>query len=351
LGLKQYDGRKVWLIYTIENNSSSQKIIRPANSLNANQITLQQLIPGNSANGDSGSKRNDILHESKVSSHQESKIENSSTHKNNHNDLAGKSQASELAIILDYSFESGRPRLYQIHHQRMSDPFNEEIRPLFWLGQASSMSSFAWLKNQFYNADYEKKQVQIIRAIGTHNYSNEFGDFVKAILSDKYPLSLKTEAISLIGEQPTTEQLKILFSLVMKKNDIRVRKKAVATLSQIEDKRARAIICSIAQKEKNPEVRTEAIFWLSQIADEQAIKVLDEIMKKDTAPEIKEYTVFAIGQLPKSKAKPLLIQIANNDPYYRIRKKARFWIRRTDEQRLFDFFNDLSRDNNFQLSK
>jgi len=267
MALKKYDGQKIWLIYSIENlyDTTDESGMTQQHFRNK-ELPLDQLIFGKENIYDEGS----------------------------------------LAIILDYSLESGSPCLFQIYTQRTTRPFLKDMRPIFWLGEENSSVSLNWLVNQFYQKKY-----------------------------------LKNEAINCLSQHNSIISIKLLAQLAIKENDIWLRKKAIFALSQIKNGKAQSIISKLAKKDRNIEIRREAIFWLSQIGNEEAIHVLSEIVLNETDPSTKEYTIFAISQLPEDKAKPLLTHIAQTTSFSRIRKKAIFWLGKTRDQRMMDFFLDL----------
>jgi len=302
MALKKYDGQKIWLIYSIENlyDTTDESGMTQQHFRNK-ELPLDQLIFGKENIYDEGS----------------------------------------LAIILDYSLESGSPCLFQIYTQRTTRPFLKDMRPIFWLGEENSSVSLNWLVNQFYQKKYVNLKTQIIKATGIHNCSEKVVDFQKRIIMGDYPLSLKNEAINCLSQHNSIISIKLLAQLAIKENDIWLRKKAIFALSQIKNGKAQSIISKLAKKDRNIEIRREAIFWLSQIGNEEAIHVLSEIVLNETDPSTKEYTIFAISQLPEDKAKPLLTHIAQTTSFSRIRKKAIFWLGKTRDQRMMDFFLDL----------
>ncbi len=249
-------------------------------------------------------------------------------------------------VILDYSLESGNPCLYQVFINQMDQLPLLEFRPRFWLREATTGCSINWLKDQFDKTKNVKLKQQIIATIGAHDDSKEVVNFQKQIILGNNSPKLKSEAISWLGKHNSPESIKLLAFLAVKQKNIQLRKKAICALSQIHNRHAQAVVITLALKEKNQQVREEAIFWLSQIADDYALKTLNEILNTEYNPTIKNCAIFAISQLPESKATPLLHRIAQKDPDTQVRKKARFWLNRMKEQRLMEFLNDLCEDEN-----
>lgn len=342
LASQELDGKKFWLVYSIRTTKAKLKNF-PASDLSpsSNQSLYQWLL-------DDEQKKNNK--DAPLSKDRQIKLFN----------LADKSDLSlsaiknlttdidpaiDLAFILDYSLESGRPILYQVFVQDVVKSFDHESRPIIWLGPAATDESFAWLKYQFYASSQKKFRQQLMRALGWHDCEREVMAVSAKILSGRFSQSLKAEALALAGRSNTMFGLKVLIATAFQNNHSLLRKKALLALSQQSHDKAHLAIASIAKKEKNREIRKEAIFWLAQIASSKSIQTLHEIMQYNTDPEIREYTLFAISQLPVNQSKPMLAAIAITDPIYRIRKKARLILRHADEDKLMNFLDELVRDN------
>jgi len=340
LALKKYDGQRIWVIYSIDGYWTTNESRMIQGSIKENQ-TLEQIIFEKTFN--KGSSWTEQAISNPIESSVPNKLIQITSNKRVATQMDNKrrSDTKKIAIILDYSLESGNPCLYQIYLQRMNQPFSRENRSIFWLGEEVTSISVNWLNDQFYHTKYLKLKQQIIASIGTHNCSKQAIEFMKKIVWGNYSLLLKNEAIYWLSQHNSIESIKILAILAVKQTDIRLKKKAIFALSQIRDKKATTIVSVLAKQKKNRGIRQEAIFWLSQIADEDAIEVLNEILTSENDHAIKDYTIFAISQLPEMKATPILYQIAQNSPDSRIRKKAMFWLHRTRDQRMMDFFMDL----------
>ena len=305
LALKKYDGEKVWLIYSIESihSAKSNEKIAPSGK---SKIPLAQLIYG--------------------------KNQNMSDH-------------FKLAIILDYSLESGHPYLYHVFIQNINQAFLNEDRPVFWLGKEAAMTSLDWLEKQFDKTSYLKLKQEIIKAADMHDCSAQVVEFQKSIILGKNPASLKNEAITILGKHNTPGSFRILAYLACKHKNIQIRKKAISALSELNNSHAFDVISFLARREKSREVRQAAIFWLSQQRNERATVVLEAILQSETDLNIKEYALFSISQLPEGKSAPILNRFVQTSPDSRIRKKALFWLDQTKDQRMFDFFLDLANKN------
>lgn len=344
--LQTCDGEKVWLIYSTTGKVVGQFEEKEVTKFQSNQPSLEQLIAGSSKITESLSQPQAPA-ESIAAPRRQASTPSSAAH--HPSPLLHK--ANQYAIILDYSLESGRPKLYQVSYQPLTEPFLMEKRPIFWLGFAEASQSLYWLKKQFYDANYDRLQRQIVKVLGQHDAPLELAEFAKDLIAGDHPVSVKEAAISILQQQPSAQSLRLLIALILKSEDLRLIKKAIASLSQGNDPRGRAFIRSLARQASSPDVRKEAIFWLSQMADARSIQVLHEIMQSNADIEIKESTVFAISQLPDHEARPLLTNIARYDPSVRIRQKARFWMQHTSEQRLPVFLNELIQVDAFPRSK
>lgn len=345
LAMKKYDGQKIWLIYTIDcQRKISEGQIKPVQFNGV--MTIEQIISGETyIQSNHSSENNKLKQNVLVSPEQFNQIPLNDKIQLLSNDQK-KSAHSSLAIILDYSLESGNPCLYHIYFQRMDKPFFTDERPIFWLGTEISTHSYEWLVLQFHKTRYLKLKQEIISVIGVHNCTELVVEFLKQIVLNNSYQSLKEEAIYWLGQHQSIENIRFLAFLAIKQKNVPLRKKAIFALSQIKDKKARAIVATLARKEKKPEVRQEAIFWLSQIADDEALNTLNEILTNDKDSVMRDYTIFAISQLPASKSTPILYRIARTNPDVQIRNKAKFWLDRSKNQRMMDFFMDLVDEDN-----
>ncbi len=345
LAMKKYDGQKIWLIYTID----CQRKIDDGQFktvLIKDLMTLEQIISGGTYIQSNYLNENKKLQQTVfVSTENLNQILLDDKIQLQSNDQK-KSAYSRLAIILDYSLESGNPYLYHIYLQRMDKPFFTDERPIFWLGREISAHSFEWLVLQFHKARYLKLKQEIISAIGIQDCTELIVEFMRQIVLNNSFQSLKEEAIYWLGQHNSIENIRFLAFLAIKQTNIQIRKKALFALSQIKDKMARTVVSTLAKKEKNQEIRQEAIFWLSQIADDDALDTLNEILTDDKNSAMKDYTVFAISQMPTRKATPILYRIARSNHDAQVRNKAKFWLDRAKNQRMMDFFIDLVEEEN-----
>lgn len=337
LALKKYDGKKIWLIYSIDSFNSLNNSPKYRKSLPEN-INLTQLIYGKDVH-------NDLSLKNQANSSTNRKLSQAWTgHKLER--LMDRDNAEKLAIILDYSLESGNPCLYQVYAQNMNQTFVEEERPIFWLGENISSASINWLRYQFNTTDYPKLKQQIIAAIGAHQSTRPAVEFLKQVIFSNCSLPVKIEGLYSLGKQNSIESIRLLTYLTVKPKSILLRKKAIFALSQVNDKTAKNVITTLASKGKNQEVRQEAIFWLSQIADEEALTTLNKILATEENSTIKNYTLFAISQLPEKKSIPILFHIAQTNPDNKIRNKAKFWLDRTKEHRIMNLIKELGQEEN-----
>lgn len=344
IALRKFDGKRVWLVYSIRSTIRDYDQNFASEMTTSNNQSLYELlfnekpISGNNRNLTTplNDRRNPILQKIPLGD------------SNNSAERYGEKktgQATQLAIVLDYSLESGRPIIYQVYVQNISERFNQETRPIFWLGNAASDESIVWLKYLFYKSSLLKFKQQAIRAVGFHDCEKKVVEFSKKILHGKHQTPLKVEAISLAGKSNTPEGLKLLVATAINNDNTLLRKKALFALSQFPDEKALQVIAAIAKKEKQYEVRKEAIFWLGQVASVESAKILTEIMRTETDARVRECTLLAVNHLPVSLSKQLLAIVAMNDSNYRIRKKARLMLRHSGDEKLMYFFDELVKSN------
>ncbi|MCU0644202.1 MAG: hypothetical protein MUC94_08055, partial [bacterium] len=180
LASRKFDGKKIWLVYTI---STSKIEFEQATALalsDSNNKSLCQILfedQQNSVHKVNASTIVTIQKKQLLQKISPRDVDNAAEK----NDMNHALHSARLAILLDYSLESGRPCLYQVYVQNLSKSFDQEIRPMFWLGQASSDQSVEWLSFQFYQSSQEKFKQQAIRSIGSHDCKEKIVEFSKNV--------------------------------------------------------------------------------------------------------------------------------------------------------------------------
>ncbi len=328
--LKHYNGRKIWIIYSIPSSVRNQEDSYNRKYDYQNCRTLEQILFQSSKQ-----KATDIVNKSTLFKNKGLNF------KTNESSCSSSFDASDVAIILDCSLESFRPCIYQADNQQLGDVFSRENRPIIWLGHTQSKQSYQYLKALFYQTKYEKLRGQLIGILAIHSSPREFYKFSVRLINGSYTESLKSKAIYWLGQYESLQNVKLLATIAVKAHNVNMKKKAIHALGEMQSDPAKHILRYLAQKLGNPVVRKEAIFWLGQMSDNKSIHTLLEIILGDSHPDIKEYAIFALSQMPDEKGKRYLMKIVRSDLQLHLREKAVFWLSHSEESKQIDFMLDI----------
>ena len=326
--LKENFIKRIWVGYAITKNDLTKltylKYGRNKHFLN--KPTLNQLITGNQSFTKANQReKNKIIHSAALLAL--NKAGNNNAQKNLCFEEYNRNTelTTEFAILMDYSLESGRPRVYQVYIIPTNEVFNLEGRSLYWLGKTSQKESVDWLCYLFYHNTYLKLRQQIITAVSYHTSLPQIFQFLNHIVFGNFNIKLKEDSILRLGSQSSKLSDHLLCNILINIKNNKLKKKAILALSQSKNKKAFKVISSIAKKCKNKLIRKEAIFCLSQMPYEKSLSLLKNIIVNDRDSEICEFTVFVISQIPDKYASSILKQIARTHPDYNVREKANYW--------------------------
>jgi len=200
--LKENFIKRIWVGYVITKNdlTKSSYVKNGRNKFLLNMPTLKQLITGNQSSTKFNQKeKNKIIHSAAFSVLK--KAGNNNVQKNFSVERYNRDTevTNEFAILMDYSLESGRPRVYQVYIIPINEVFNLEGKNLYWLGKTSQKESVDWLCYLFYHNTYLKLRQQIITAVSYHTSLPLIFQFLNHVVFGKFDVKLKEVSIFRLG--------------------------------------------------------------------------------------------------------------------------------------------------------
>ncbi|MCJ7679127.1 MAG: HEAT repeat domain-containing protein [Candidatus Aminicenantes bacterium] len=249
-------------------------------------------------------------------------------------------EGGEPAGLLVLQKKSGRTtKILDIQLMDLDNTYAFNEIPLYWLGEAETDESLAWLENTYTRSEHNV-QKDIIFLAYSHDSDRSFDFLEKTALSDT-STQLRKDAIFWIGNLKSSRSLTLLKNIMAKETDTDVRKQVVFALHLSDDENALKELIHLARQDKSSEVRKQAIFWLGQKATKESTRALKDFVENDESTEVKKQAVFAISQLPEKESVPLLVDIARNHKNLEVRKNAMFWLGQKDSEEALKLFEEI----------
>lgn len=249
-------------------------------------------------------------------------------------------EGGEPAGLLVLQKKSGRAtEILDIQLMDLDNTYAFNEIPLYWLGEADTDESLAWLENTYARSEHNVRKDVIFLAY-SHDSDRSFDFLEKVALSDT-STKLRKDAIFWIGNLKSAYSLALLKNIMARETDTEVRKQVVFALHLSDDENAVRELIHLARQDKSSAVRKQAIFWLGQKATKESTRALKDFVENDESTEVKKQAVFAISQLPDKEAVPLLIDISRNHKNLEVRKNAMFWLGQKDSEEALKLFEEI----------
>lgn len=249
-------------------------------------------------------------------------------------------EGGEPAGILVLQKKSGRSaEILDITLMDLDNSYTFNSIPLYWLGEADSNESIAWLESTYAGVENNIRK-DIIFLVSSHDSERSFPFLEKTALTDP-STKLRKDAIFWIGNDKSARSLALLKNIMAKETSTEVRKQVVFAIHLSDDETAVKELIQLAKKDKSSEVRKQAIFWLGQKATKESARALKDFVENDESTEVKKQAVFAISQLSGKEAVTLLVDIARNHKNPVIRKSAMFWLGQKDSDEALKLFEEI----------
>ncbi|MBN2011351.1 HEAT repeat domain-containing protein [candidate division KSB1 bacterium] len=244
-----------------------------------------------------------------------------------------RSSDDKMAILLDFSIESGRPILLRAQSIPMNSPFRLGYQELYWLGNVSHDESISLLSDCFKEYTYIQLRKSLLSLLDLHDDTQRIVGIYQRILGDDYSDDLKEACIFMLGQNRTAQSELVLSKYIIENKNSELRRKAIMALSHAKTKPAFDVLSHVFKHEKDVQIRKDAMLSLGMMANEKSLPLLTTILLNDKNSEMREFSVFVMGQIAHPKAETILTQIGRTHPDMAIRQKALNWLQRNNNQR------------------
>jgi hypothetical protein len=180
--------------------------------------------------------------------------------------LERKDDTSQAAIFLLTDATGSSPNIKRVKTLSLKEDFVFEDRQVYWLGNADSNQSLAYLTNLARPKTDDKESRELargsLRAIGSHD-SPRVVSLLKEFATQESSVELQRSAVSNLARVKTAEGTAALISLYDDAKDDAVKDEVIAGLSRSKERKAADKLLSIAKNDANPKMRQRAIRRLS----------------------------------------------------------------------------------------
>lgn len=232
-----------------------------------------------------------------------------------------KKVKKEVAVLFLFNPNS-KQSPQTIKHSDMTFPFENNGKPIYWLGKTDEKSSLPLLKGIFARLDGESVKKCLISAIGHHKDSLDIIRFLKKVIDSGEADTVRRKAAGELGERDHPSAVTILLNTAKKDHSLEVRVKAVRALEDLQFPAAVDALLDIAKNANNNHVRQKAVKTLGDVGTKKAAEALNHIVFNDPDINIQRKAVHTFEDLPGNDGVPYLINIAKTHPVPHIRKKA-----------------------------
>ena len=216
---------------------------------------------------------------------------------------------------------------------------------LYWLGEAKSAESLAWLNGfaaRFVGEDRADRHLAdaALTAIAFHKDAAADAA-LQRFIAPQQPRKLREQAAFWLGSARGQRGFEILRETVRKDDDAKFREEATFAISESEVAEAQPELIRMARHDSDREVRSQALFWLAQKAGDKAAGVISDAIENDPETDVKKKAVFALSEMEHGEGVPLLINIAKTNKNPVVRKEALFWLGQSGDPRALDYIESI----------
>jgi HEAT repeat protein len=148
-------------------------------------------------------------------------------------------------------------------------------------------------------------------------------------------------ALSRIDSDVVIDELTEIYKA---ESDVGVRKSIIQAVSRVNNPRAQARLLELARTSDDLELRKYAIFCLGRQGDkEQGADGLAQLYDAERNDEAKRLLIYKLAHLKSKKALRKLMDIAQGDASTEMRKRAVFWLNRSDDPDVAKFLRELKK--------
>lgn len=181
--------------------------------------------------------------------------------------LERKDDPSQAAIFLLTDASGSTAKVTRVKTLSLKEDFVFEDRMVYWLGNADTNQSLAYLSTlakQAQQDDKEGKELArgAMRAIGSHDSSRAIS-LLKEFATQESTPELQRSAVANLSRFKTLEGAEALISLYDTVKNDAVKDEIISGLSRSTERRAADKLLNIAQNDPDPKMRQRAVRRLS----------------------------------------------------------------------------------------
>ncbi|MBS1787442.1 MAG: HEAT repeat domain-containing protein [Acidobacteria bacterium] len=181
--------------------------------------------------------------------------------------LERKDDPSQAAIFLLTDASGSTAKVTRVKTLSLKEDFVFEDRMVYWLGNADTNQSLAYLSSlakQGQQDDKDSKELArgAMRAIGSHDSSRAIS-LLKEFAIQESTQELQRSAVANLSRFKTLEGAEALISLYDTVKNDAVKDEIISGLSRSTERRAADKLLNIAQKDPDPKMRQRAVRRLS----------------------------------------------------------------------------------------
>jgi len=216
---------------------------------------------------------------------------------------------------------------------------------LYWLGDAKSSESLAWLGDFVSRFDADDRAGRslgdaALTAIAFHKDPAALLALQRYI-APQQPRKLRQQAAFWLGNSRGQRGFEIVRDAIRNDSDPKFREEAVFAISQSEVPEAQPELIRLARHDSDHNVREQALFWLAQSAGKKAAGAINDAIENDPDTDVKRKAVFALSQMEHDEGVPLLINVAKTNKNPVVRKEALFWLGQSGDPRALDYIESV----------
>ncbi len=222
------------------------------------------------------------------------------------------------------------------------DPAREvRVHAVHLLARVPGEESLAALEEILNSSDDLELQRAALAAIG-HQGDDRAGRIVRDVAMRKSaPLELRVYALQVVGRGSARESARFLRDVYRQSSERELREGVIAALAQHEDQETASWLLEIAMDESEPlQLRSRAMFMAARagIGSAELAARYDQLAEV----ELKEQVILSLSRrLDDAAALDKMLDIARDEREVELRKKAIFWLSRSDDPRVAELLMEI----------
>lgn len=223
-----------------------------------------------------------------------------------------------------------------------NDPSTEvRAQAVFWLSRVPTERAVTALDSILRYSQDREIQEKAIYALSRHE-SARAGEALREFVrrSDAAP-AVRKHAIFWLGRRDEASSHAFLRELYPQLGDEELKKQVIYVLGRAERAENRQWVLDVAlEPQESIELRKTALFWAGRRDD---VGVADLVRLYDGSREraFRDQLIYVLARRKEAAAVDKLMAVARSDPDTDLRKKAVFWLGRSDDPRAAQFLMEI----------